>query len=66
MNELETLKMNIKFYRNQFGWSQLAERMNVSRPVITRLETGEQAPELSYLISLSNAYETESNVEVII
>ncbi|WP_191566659.1 helix-turn-helix domain-containing protein [Metabacillus idriensis] len=30
--------------------------MNVSRPVITRLETGEQAPELSYLISLSNAF----------
>ncbi|WP_412059731.1 helix-turn-helix domain-containing protein [Metabacillus idriensis] len=35
---------------------QLAERMNVSRPVITRLETGEQAPELSYLISLSNTF----------
>lgn len=58
MNELETLKMNIKFYRVGFGWSQdqLAERMNVSRSVITRLESGEQAPELSYLISLSNAF----------
>ncbi|KEZ48841.1 MULTISPECIES: helix-turn-helix domain-containing protein [Metabacillus] len=59
MKELETLKKNMKFYRQEYGWSQedLAARMNVSRSVVSRLETGEQAPELNYLISLSNAFE---------
>ncbi len=58
MRELEKFQMNLKFYREQNGWSQeqLAERINVSRPVITRLETGEQAPDLSYLLSLSHAF----------
>ena len=58
MRELEIFQMNLKFYREQNGWSQeqLAEKINVSRPVITRLETGEQAPDLSYLLSLSDAF----------
>lgn len=58
MKELEKFQMNLKFYREQNGWSQeqLAEKINVSRPVITRLETGEQAPDLSYLLSLSDAF----------
>ncbi|KKI89734.1 hypothetical protein WQ54_25660 [Bacillus sp. SA1-12] len=34
----------------------VAERLNVSRPVITRLETGVQEPALSYLLSLSKAF----------
>lgn len=59
MRELEKFQMNLKFYREQNGWSQeqLAEKINVSRPVITRLETGEQAPDLSYLLSLSDAFQ---------
>lgn len=59
MRELEKFQMNLRFYREQNGWSQeqLAETISVSRPVITRLETGEQAPDLSYLISLSNAFQ---------
>ncbi|MFC0272331.1 helix-turn-helix domain-containing protein [Metabacillus herbersteinensis] len=58
MRELEIFKMNIKFYRERNGWSQeqLAERLTVSRPVITRLESGEQEPDLTYLISLSNEF----------
>ncbi|MGM7721807.1 helix-turn-helix domain-containing protein [Metabacillus sp. Hm71] len=58
MRELKTFIMNMKYYREQNGWSQeqLAERINVSRPVITRLETGVQEPALSYLLSLSNAF----------
>ncbi|WP_226670528.1 helix-turn-helix domain-containing protein [Metabacillus litoralis] len=57
MRELEKFQMNLKYYREKNGWSQeqLAEVINVSRPVITRLETGEQEPDLSYLLSLSNA-----------
>lgn len=59
MRELEKFQMNLRFYREQNGWSQeqLAEKISVSRPVITCLETGEQAPDLSYLISLSNAFQ---------
>jgi len=58
MRELEKFQMNLKFYREQNGWSQeqLAEKINVSRPVITRLETGEQEPDLSYLLALSEAF----------
>ncbi|PMC37390.1 hypothetical protein CJ195_11575 [Bacillus sp. UMB0899] len=58
MRELDVFQMNLKFYRELNGWSQeqLAEKINVSRPVITRLETGEQTPDLSYLLSLSNAF----------
>jgi transcriptional regulator with XRE-family HTH domain len=58
MRELEKFKMNIKYYREHHGWSQeqLAAKITVSRPVITRLETGEQVPDLSYLLSLSHAF----------
>ncbi|MBM7605360.1 transcriptional regulator with XRE-family HTH domain [Metabacillus crassostreae] len=57
MREVEKFQMNLKYYREKNGWSQqqLAEIINVSRPVITRLETGEQVPDLTYLLSLSNA-----------
>lgn len=59
MRELEKFKMNMKYYRELKGWSQeqLGERISVSRPVITRLETGEQEPDLSYLLSLSDAFD---------
>lgn len=58
MGELLKFKMNMRFYREQNQWSQeqLAEKIRVSRPVITRLETGEQEPTLSYLLSLSDVY----------
>jgi transcriptional regulator with XRE-family HTH domain len=59
MRELEKFKMNMKYYRECKGWSQeqLAEKISVSRPVITRLETGEQEPALSYLLSLSKTFD---------
>lgn len=58
MKELKKFKMNMKFYRERKGWSQeqLADKINVSRPVITRLETGEQEPALSYLLLLSKEF----------
>lgn len=57
MREVEKFQLNLKYYREKSGWSQeqLAEMINVSRPVITRLETGEQEPNLSYLVLLSHA-----------
>lgn len=59
MGELEKFKMNMKFYRERRGWSQaeLAEKVSVSRTVITKLETGEQEPDLSYLLALSKLFE---------
>jgi transcriptional regulator with XRE-family HTH domain len=59
MRELEIFKMNMKYYRDLNSWSQeqLAEKISVSRPVITRLETGEQEPDLSYLLSISDAFD---------
>lgn len=58
MNELEKFKMNMKYYRELNGWSQqqLADKLCVSRPVITRLESGEQVPDLSYILSLCKAF----------
>jgi transcriptional regulator with XRE-family HTH domain len=57
MRELDKFKMNMKYYRERGGWSQkqLAEKIRVSRAVITRLETGEREPHLSYLLLLSHA-----------
>ena len=59
MGELEKFKMNMRFYRERKGWSQaeLAGKISVSRTVITRLETGEQEPDLSYLLALSELFD---------
>jgi transcriptional regulator with XRE-family HTH domain len=58
MRALEKFNMNMKYYRELSGLSQgqLAQKLNVSRSVITRLETGEQEPTLSYLLSLSHVF----------
>ncbi|XQY93963.1 helix-turn-helix domain-containing protein [Metabacillus sp. HB246100] len=59
MKELERFQMNMKYYREKNNWSQerLADLLNVSRSVITRLESGEQEPDLSYLLSLSEVFQ---------
>jgi transcriptional regulator with XRE-family HTH domain len=58
MREIEKFNMNMKYFREQSGMSQeqLAKKLNVSRPVISRLESGEQEPTLSYLLSLSHEF----------
>lgn len=57
VNAQQKFQMNMRFFRKQKGWSQkqLADKLNVTRSVISKLETGLQQPSLEQLISLSNA-----------
>lgn len=53
------LSDNIKFYRERNDWTQqaLADKINVSRAVISKWETGDTTPELSLLITLCDLFE---------
>lgn len=56
---MEKLGDNIRFFREQLGWTQkqLAERVSISRSVLTRWERGSLTPDIQYLISLSDIFQ---------
>ncbi len=55
---LDKLGGNIRYYRKKMGWTQqeLARRINVSRPVLTKWENGKSTPDLNALIKLSQVF----------
>jgi transcriptional regulator with XRE-family HTH domain len=56
---MKKLADNLKYLRKQRNWTQeeLAQRLNISRPQITKWENGDQLPDLESLEKLSNLYE---------
>lgn len=59
VDELTKFQQNVRFFRKEKGWSQgeLAEKLNVTRAVISKLETGMQPPSVEMLIQLSTVLE---------
>jgi transcriptional regulator with XRE-family HTH domain len=59
VDELKKFQANVRFFRIKKGLSQsqLAEKLNVTRPVISKLETGKQQPSLEQLIQISEVLE---------
>ncbi|KZN95226.1 MULTISPECIES: helix-turn-helix domain-containing protein [Aeribacillus] len=59
MDAQQKFQMNMKFFRKEKGWTQkqLAEKLNMTRSVISKLETGVQQPSLEQLVSISEALE---------
>ncbi|GGK03594.1 hypothetical protein GCM10007063_27340 [Lentibacillus kapialis] len=55
---LEKMVYNIKFLREQNGWTQeqLAIKLNISRYVVTRWESNKVIPDLESLIKLSELF----------
>ncbi|WP_053217161.1 helix-turn-helix domain-containing protein [Virgibacillus senegalensis] len=62
----EQLAYNLKFYREQSGWTQkqLSEKMNVSRSVVTKWENGAVLPDLKSLIKLSHFFDVSIDLIV--
>ncbi|SFB16766.1 DNA-binding transcriptional regulator, XRE-family HTH domain [Lentibacillus halodurans] len=56
---LEKIAYNIKFLREQNGWTQekLAAKLNISRYVVIRWETNKVIPDLESLIKLSELFD---------
>ncbi|SDK34268.1 helix-turn-helix domain-containing protein [Sediminibacillus albus] len=54
----EQLAYNLKYFREQSGWTQkqLSEKMNVSRSVVTKWENGTVVPDLKSIIKLSRIF----------
>lgn len=52
------LATNIKYFRNQFDWTQqqLADKLKLSRSVIAKWESGDVLPDLPSLIKLSQLF----------
>ena len=76
MNEIPIdtiISENIKTLRKQLGWSQelLAEKIGVSAPYITQIESGKRTPSLDIVEKMSLAlgveyktlFETKKNLE---
>lgn len=55
---IEQIAYNIKFFREQNGWSQqeLADRLHISRSVVTKWETNAAVPDVSSLIKLATLF----------
>lgn len=55
---LEKMAYNIKFFREQIGWTQekLAEKLSISRYAVIRWETNKVSPDLESLIRLSDLF----------
>jgi transcriptional regulator with XRE-family HTH domain len=56
---LEKLRENIRYFREQFEWTQqeLADKINISRSVLTRWENGSLIPDLHALLKLSHIFD---------
>jgi transcriptional regulator with XRE-family HTH domain len=50
---------HIRYYRQQLGWTQqqLADRLRVSRPVLSRWETGQLTPDLFQAAALRDIFD---------
>jgi len=55
---LEQIAYNIKFFRDQCGWTQkeLAEQIMLSRSVVAKWENHSATPDIESLIKLSNVF----------
>lgn len=55
---IEQISYNIKFLREQKGWTQqhLAEKLIVSRPTVTKWENNQLIPDLLNLMKLSHLF----------
>ena len=60
-DEIKSLGLNIAFYRKKKGVSQLklAERVNISRTHMSRIETADCAVSLDLLFDICSALEIE-------
>lgn len=56
---LEQIAYNIKFFRDQNGWTQeqLANKLMVSRSVVTKWENNSATPDIVSLIKLSDIFQ---------
>lgn len=56
---LEQIAHNIKFFRKQNDWTQieLAEKLMISRSVVTKWENNSVTPDISSLIKLSKVFD---------
>ncbi|EGL83865.1 helix-turn-helix domain protein [Caldalkalibacillus thermarum TA2.A1] len=56
---VNTLAENIRYYREQHGWTQkeLAQKINISRSVLSKWENGQLIPDLQAVIQLSELFE---------
>ncbi|MDQ0339346.1 transcriptional regulator with XRE-family HTH domain [Caldalkalibacillus uzonensis] len=56
---MNTLAENIRYYREKLGWTQqeLADRINISRSVLSKWENGLLVPDLQAVIKLSELFE---------
>ncbi|WP_158234724.1 helix-turn-helix domain-containing protein [Lentibacillus sediminis] len=56
---LEQIAQNIKFFREQYNWTQqeLADRLQMSRSVITKWENNHLIPDTEALIKLSEVFQ---------
>lgn len=61
MSRSKCLGKNIAYYRQQKGWSQeiLAEKVDLSREYITRVENGQKNISLKKLFAITDALEIE-------
>lgn len=59
MSRLKLLGKNIAYYRNLKGWSQefLAEKVDLSREYITRVENGQKNISLKKLFAITDVLE---------
>lgn len=58
-----SLGARIKYYRTQAGLSQedLADKANISRPLVGFVERGEKSPGLETFVNIANALEISPN-----
>ena len=56
---LEQIAYNIKFFRDQHNWTQqeLADKLMISRSVVTKWENSTATPDIASLIKLSNVFD---------
>ncbi|MFD1040077.1 helix-turn-helix domain-containing protein [Virgibacillus byunsanensis] len=56
---METIAYNIKFFRDQHGWTQheLSEKLMTSRSVIAKWENNVAVPDVASLIKLSSVFD---------
>jgi transcriptional regulator with XRE-family HTH domain len=58
---METVASNVRSNRERLGLTQaqLADRMGTKQPVISQLERSKQAPSVTFLVRLANAFDIE-------
>lgn len=56
---IQQLATNIKYYRNQYKWTQqqLADELKISRSVVAKWENGDVLPDLPALVKLGQLFQ---------